>query len=510
MLPILKSVNRKQKKELVAFRGINYSDAYRDGDLRESLNISTRRFPYLTTRRARRKLDEYDGATALAVRGGIVVVKGTDLLYDGEVVGTVTEGEKQFAVVNTKLVIWPDKVYLDLVDMKVKNLWAKVSGTGAKFTSEDGDIAVTGWPDLTEHFNVGDAVTISGCTKEANNKTLIVQSMTANLLSFGPGMFEDATEAGTVFLERKVPDMDYICESNNRLFGCSSKDQVVYVSALGNPLNFYIEEGIASDSFAVAVGSDGDFTGCCKHGSSVLFWKENRLHKLLGTYAQEYSLYEYSMEGLQKGSHKSMQIINEVLYYMGNHGVYTYAGGMPTRISENFGEKEFTNGVAGTDGDNYYLSVMDGDSASLLVYETQSGFWFREDATNAVDFARISNALYMLDDTGSVWLLDTKEEDKDVEWMAQFTPFHESAEGRKHFSKIILRVEIPRGAWLKAEIRLDNGRWREVGKIIGKDMDSIPIQLPVNRCDMLEVRLSGRGPCTMKTMMLEYAMGSDV
>lgn len=512
MLPFLKSVPTKNKKQIVSFRGINYSNAYQDGDLIESLNISTRRFPYLTARRARMKMDAYSGATALAARDGLVVVQGTDLLYEGKVVGQVTEGEKQFAVVNTKLVIWPDKVYLDLTTQEVKPLGAKESGKGVKFSSADGDITVSGseWPDLTTVFNVGDAVTISGSTKALNNATLIVKSMTKNLLSFGPGVFEDVTESGTITLERKIPDMDFICEANNRLFGCSSELQTLYSSAFGDPLNFNIAEGLSTDSWAVPVGSDGEFTGCCKHGSSILFWKEARMHKLLGTYPQEYSVYEYTIEGLQKGCHKSLEVINEVLYYLGTHGVYAYSGGMPQLLSANFGERYFKDGVAGNDGDNYYLSAWEGDECKLLVYETKSGFWFQEDATNAVDFARVSKDLYMLDDQGDIWLVDTREEDKDVDWMAQFTPFHESVEGRKMFSKIILRVELPKGAYMRVEVRYDNVRWREVGKIVGRDADSIPLQLPINRCDRFDVRLSGHGPCTIKTMLLEYAMGSDV
>ena len=45
----------KAQSEIVAMRGINYSDQLQVGDLRDSLNISARRYPYITTRRARAK-----------------------------------------------------------------------------------------------------------------------------------------------------------------------------------------------------------------------------------------------------------------------------------------------------------------------------------------------------------------------------------------------------------------------------------------------------------------------
>ena len=114
MIPFVNEVQRSTKKQIVTFRGINYADQTQDGDLRAGLNLSARRLPYLTTRRGRKKLEQYTGATAMTARGVLVVVQGTDLLYDGEVAGQVTAGEKQFAVVGNKLVIWPDKTYLDL------------------------------------------------------------------------------------------------------------------------------------------------------------------------------------------------------------------------------------------------------------------------------------------------------------------------------------------------------------------------------------------------------------
>ena len=78
------------------------------------------------------------------------------------------------------------------------------------------------------------------------------------------------------------------------------------------------------------------------------------------------------------------------------------------------------------------------------------------------------------------------------------------------FTKLVLRLELPKTAWMRVEVRCDDGLWRESGKVIGRDSDSIPLYLPINRCDKLEVRLSGHGSCTIKSMMLEYKIGSDV
>lgn len=500
----------KSQSEIVAMRGINYSDQLQDGDLRDSLNVSARRYPYITTRRARAKQDGYTAATALTAWGKLVGVEGTNLLYDGEVVGQVTEGEKQFAVVNTRMVIWPDKVYLDMTSREVKDLGAKLTGNGATFTTSE--MKVSGWGDLTLHFNAGDAITITGCTtQEANNKDIVIKSLTADTITVAADTFTAATEnSSAVTLERKIPDMDFICESENRLWGCSNDAQTIYASSMGDPTNFYVYEGLSTDSYALAVGTEGDFTGCCKLTSSVLFWKETKLHKILGGYPAEYSLYTYDIEGLQKGCHKSLQVINEVLFYMGLHGVYAYSGGTPSLISGNFGDHEFGRAVAGNDGDSYYLSLSEGEENHLFVYETRAGIWVREDDTRAVDFARIGKELYFLDDAGAVWLADSRLDDPAIKWLAQFTPFYETIQGRKTYSRLLLRLELPKGSYLIAEVRTDGGMWRECGKVVGREHDTTAMRIAVNRCDKFEIRLRGKGPCTILSMLREFHVGSDV
>lgn len=507
-MPKLPYAVRKGQTEIVSLRGINFSDNIQDGDLAESRNISARRYPYMATRHARAKQEAYSGATALTSWEKLVVVQGTDLLYDGEVVGTVTEGEKQFAVVNTKMVIWPDKKYLDIDSLTLKDLGATLSGEKATFTANT--MTVSGWTDLTTLFNVGDTVSITGCTaQDGNNKDVTIKALTATVMTVGANAFTAATETGAVTLERKIPDMDFICESENRLWGCSNEARTIYSSALGDPTNFYTYEGLATDAYALAVGSEGDFTGCCKLSTSVLFWKERTLHKLMGSYPAEYYLYTSTIEGLRKGCHKSLQVINEVLFYLGVHGVYAYSGGTPSLISSVFGTKDFTEGVAGNDGDHYYLSVLDGETPRFMVYDTGLSLWLQEDDTRALDFARVGKDLYFLTDKGEVWLADSGEPDADIEWSALFTAFYETVQGRKRYSKMLLRVEMPEGAWLLAEYRCDGGLWKQAGKILGKDHDVIPLRFAIARCDRFEIRLSGRGPCTVMSMMREFSVGSD-
>lgn len=510
-LPNIPYAMQKSKSEIVAMRGINFSDALQDGDLAESKNLSARRYPYIATRRARAKQAQYAGCTAMTAWAKLVVVQGTDLLYEGAVRGQVTAGAKQFAVVNTKLVIWPDKKYLDLNTMELLPLAELLTGTGAVFTGNSITIAWDG-VDLTEHFKAGDGIKVSGCvTEESNNKDIVIKSVTATEIFVNDDTFTEATESDApISFERSVPDMDYICESENRLWGCSNNKQTIYASALGDPTNFNVFQGLSTDSYALAVGSEGEFTGCCKLSSSVLFWKQNKLHKMLGTYPAEYSLYSYDIEGLQAGCHKSLQVINEVLFYMGLHGIYAYSGGTPSLISANFGEKAFTDAVAGNDGDSYYLSVRDGDAYRLMIYETRSGIWVHEDDIRCIDFARIGKDMYFADGDGDIYLADTGADDPDIEWFAQFTPFYETIQGRKVYSKMLLRLELPEKSYVIASTRQDGGPWREAGRVVGRAVDAVPMRIPLTRCDKFEIRLSGKGPCAILSILREFSVGSEV
>jgi hypothetical protein len=366
--------------------------------------------------------------------------------------------------------------------------------------------------DLTEIFKQGDAITITGCTAQAsNNKDIVIKGLTATEITVAENTFTAATETSNeITLERKIPDMDFICESENRLWGCSNDAQTLYASSLGDPTNFNVFEGLSTDSYALAVGSEGSFTGCCKLSSSVLFWKETKLHKILGSYPAEYSLYTYDIEGLRSGCHKSLQVINDVLFYMGLHGVYAYSGGTPSLVSANFGNHDFTNAVAGTDGDSYYLSVKEGTKKHLFIYETRAGIWVHEDTICCADFARIGKDLYMLKDDGDVYLTVGSTDDAAIEWLAQFTPFYETVQGRKIHSKMILRLELPAGSYVAASVRFDSGPWREAAKIVGKTDDAVPLRILLDRCDKFEMKLTGKGPCTILSMMREFSVGSEV
>ena len=409
-LPRLPYLTRKRQSQILSFRGLNLTDNYAIGTAAQTQNVSVRRYPYITSRNAREVIEGYNAAFSLTEWDDLVVVEranpltsevrikiGDEVVQSGGI--TLTTQPKQFAVVNTKLVIWPDKVYIDMSEQTrtLRPLGHKVTGVAGTFDADANTLTVTSGD--VSGFKLNDIILVSGCVNTDNNIYLRIYSVAGNVITFDDAYTSLVRESGTesnMTLDRDIPDMDYICASENRLWGCSSATQTIWASALGDPTNFHTYSGVDTDSYTVAVGTDDAFTGCAAYSSSVLFFKEEQMHKILGGYPSQYQLYTYTMEGVKDGCYKSITNVNDTLFYVALHGVYAYAGGSARLISEALGETTFDNAVAGSDGENYYLSAETEGRWNLWVYSLKTGMWVREDDTHAVDFARDGGKLYAI------------------------------------------------------------------------------------------------------------------
>ena len=335
-------------------------------------------------------------------------------------------------------------------------------------------------------------------------------------------------EPAAVELVLPIPELDYICEKDNRLWGVSNAtdnevydpetgqyrhytSRVLYASALGLPHRFFDFDGTAADSFQVAVASEGDFTGCIGYGANVLFFKEDMLYKMLGTSPLDYQLYSYRVSGVQPGCHKSMVILDEVLYYKGTGGVYRYTGSVPALISGNFGTRQYDSAAAGTDGRQYYISMRDAQTGTygLYVYNPGNGIWLREDETHATAFARYAEQLYFASD-GKLYLAGQADaEEPDLKWTALFCPFEDTAYGMRGYSKLWLKLELSPGAVVIAEISEDKRPFRQIGMWGNSLQRTVTAPIFPGRCDSFRLRLQGTGRCIVRSIVREFDVGSE-
>ena len=178
-LPKLPYSTQQKHAQILAFRGINLTDNFTPGSAADSENISTRRYPYITTRNGRGVPSGGHNSfvTSLFAWDQLVKVVGTRIYIGDELVADpeylVDSSPKQFAVVNTKLVIFPDKAYVDMSEnpKRIRPLANSAKGTGGVvFNETDGQIAI---PAVDEGdfslFGANNALLVSGCSESGNN-----------------------------------------------------------------------------------------------------------------------------------------------------------------------------------------------------------------------------------------------------------------------------------------------------------------------------------------------------
>lgn len=505
MLPFLSADSENSKKYIVAFRGLNYGEGWQEGEFSNCRNVSSELYPCVTQSPARTVEGTYTAPSALHAKEGLFLIANGVAWYNGQAVGTVGEGRKQIATIGRYIVVFPDKMYYDTQAGSWGSMEESHASTGLTFT--DSTIVTTG-DDF--RFRVGDGVTVSGCaTHPENNKTAIIRGVSGKTLTFYENTFTAGTESGSVTLKREVPDLDFICESNYRLWG--TRGNTIYGSKYGDPFNFQVFDGLTGDSYYIDVASDGPFTGCIPYSSHICFFKENTLHKLYGSKPSNFQIVTSQVYGVQVGSERSLCIINETLYYKGVGGIYGYTGGVPELVSECFGVERFSSACAATDGEWYYISMKQGSKWGVYVLDVKKNLWLREDDTHCVDMAAYGGHVYLLCEDGKLLKIDREASRDDIEWSVTLCPFNETVNERKGYSKFHLRLDLAAGAWMKVEVKRDTDtQWKTVYTTHNERARTISVPILPVRSDSVEIRLSGEGECLLRTLIREFFVGSDV
>lgn len=537
MLPSLPYGDGLTKFAQVQFGGYDHRPGAGDGTLWDMENLTGDQFPLLAARRARsleRTLEQPGGVWA---HSELCWADGNGFWYGGERAGTVTPGKKQFAGMGSRILIWPDKAVYNAATGVFESLEASVSGTGVRFgngtlygeKAERNTLTCAGI-DFRESFLEGDAVTISGCaTHPENNKTPIIREISedGHSLRFYENVFTlngtdvsptDYTEPGTITIARTVPDMDWICVNDNRLWGC--KGDSIYCSKLGDPKNFNVFDGLGTDSFQVDAGSAGDFTACISYLGYPCFFKADRIYKMYGDLPDNFQLMGSATLGVAPGSGGSLAIAGETLFYLSPAGVVSYSGGIPTPVCEVFGGQRFSNAVGGSDGLKYYVSMQDASSVwHLFVYDSQKGLWHREDNSHAVGWASLGGALYLLKEDGGLWRVnpepgdvsDSDTSEGTVSWFAEFNDFTDGSPDAKGYGKLQIRLELEAGSTAWVELKYDSlEQWRRVSPVLAAERKRTFL-LPVipRRADHCRLRLGGTGGCAVHSIAREYYTGSE-
>jgi len=528
-LPYLGYTQNQRLKAIGDFAGLNKNLICNENEFSDMSNISDRFYPAIGSRESRGNVEQtISNLHGMIHKNGLFYVSGTKAYYNGSEVGTLTNTDKQMVGMGAYIVIWPDKKIFNTADRTWKNIEKNFSRTGnvtLKPFSKDSAFTCIYCPGIKSAFNDYDAITISGFTgdyADINGSHVIQASGTDGTLgefiviTYAMTMpvdqaataadipvaqregrsprtiyAESVTQNITLTAKRSAPDMDFICEQNNRIWGCSSDKHEIYGSKLGDPTNWQSFEGISTDSYAATVGSDGDFTACIGHMGYVLFFKEHTIHKLFGSKPSNFQLNTNGMSGVREGCEKSLQIINETLFYVGRDGVYSYDGSTPYLISKAFGQMRLQNAVAGQQDNKLYLSATDGTKYRVYVYDPQTTFWMVESDERFKYTVFDGNLLYA-DASGR--LRHIKGGTEVFQWYLESGDIREQTLNNKYISKLLFNFWLASDTVVNVFIKWDDEPiWEHKGQISSDINNTYTLPIIPKRCNKFRYRIEGRG-----------------
>ena len=336
----------------------------------------------------------------------------------------------------------------------------------------------------------------------------------------------------TVRADRKMPELDYIVESNNRLWGCKyglvdgNVVNEIHASALGSFRNWERYMGNSQDSYTANVGTDGPFTGAVTQKGYPVFFKENCVHQVYGNAPSSFQINTMVCRGIQQGSDRSAVVVNEQVYYKSRTDVMMFDGSLPVSVSEQLGGVNYYHARAGALGNKYYISMEDvkGDWF-LFTYDTSSKVWYREDDFQALGFGRVADELFAINEkdnklwsmTGSMGTIED-----DFSWYAVFGLqgiqyaasdygyAREDTPASRYLSRFDIRMYLEESSRAELEIQYDDsGVWESQGEIKGTKVRQFVLPVIPKRCDHLRFRLKGQGNMRVYSISRVLEVGAD-
>ena len=567
-----------------AFRGYNHNLRISNGEFFDMENMTSDYYPVLSPRGKRGYYVKPASPQGIIAKDTICYVDGSEFVM-GEYridMGLSTAAKdcpKQLISIGAYVIIMPDKMYINTIDLtdfghieasyttqedvtfelcaitgdtytdavvspaapvepKNLDLWIDTSSEPhtLKRYSEASDtwvnVATTyvriSSPGLGRAFKQYDGVTISGIKKTE------VSGLNGTMALWGCGddyivvlgvldtVVTQTVEEGLITIERRMPNMDFIIESGNRLWGCRygtalNGDVVneIYASKLGDFKNWNCFMSLSTDSYSASCGTDGQFTGAITHLGYPLFFKENCVHKVFGNYPANFQIQDTACRGVQKGCHNSLAIVNETLFYKARTGICAFDGSLPTEASYVLGNAVYSDAVGGAHGNKYYVSMKNADGLwNLFVYDTAKGMWHREDNLHVSAFCSCKGELYCIDADRQniITLLGSGDEyEEEVKWMVETGELGLSSPDMKYISRLTIRMSMEVGSELNIYAQYDlSDYWEHICNIRGTNLRSFSMPIRPRRCDHIKIRIEGRGMAKIYSWTKTIEQGSEI
>lgn len=350
------------------------------------------------------------------------------------------------------------------------------------------------------------------------------------------GFIDEAiTRETSLKLERKMPELDYIIESGNRLWGCRYGEDIngnivneIYASKLGDFKNWNCFMGLSTDSYTASCGTDGVWTGAITHLGYPLFFKENYVHKVYGNFPANFQIQSTACRGVQKNCAKSLAIVNETLFYKSRSAICAYDGSLPQEVSYALGEVTYNDAVAAAHGNKYYVSMKDsGGIYHLFVFDVAKNMWHKEDNVQIDGFRYINEKPCFMDSfcscDGELYFIDSADQQiktmfgsgtKDtapVKWMAESGVLGTDSPDKKYISRLNVRMSLDIGTRVRFYIQYDSsGTWDLIFSMAGVNLRAFNVPIRPRRCDHMKIRIEGEGEAKIYSITKTIEEGSDM
>lgn len=546
------------QERILEFKGLNKKVAVDDGELHDMKNLSSDEYPSLYQRKPRgiynlpaecmKPISMIQKRSKLGLLG-YNYKNELRFFYDGyeiSALGTFVEDTHMVAI-NTKICFFPEKRFFDVIDKSRGSLEVNLSYVQEKsitISDDTGEAKINLTDVLLTGLKEDDVVEVE-CTVstdkgnftyggdkyvDATNLPRIsskVLGFSTSYLALESSAFQDILATGATTgvvknlkITRLTPDLKYVIESNNRLWGVSDRDNTIYACKLGDPTNWQYYQGTSMDSYYAEQGSDGEWTGCAAYSNHILFFKEQAIHKCYGSTPSSYQIQTTQCYGLEKGSSKSVAIVNDIVIYKSQMGFMAYEGGNPYPISQKFGSTKFDNVVAGSNGRKYYASIHNTDTGEnwIVACDIDKALWHKEDNIRARDFCFFNGNLMFISDYDyeyfkgdTIYVIDADEgipQEKEISWWVELGPFHEYVEEKKVFSRVDMRIDILPDTVLDFYIKQDNGEWEYIDRRTHEHGLTIREMFIPRRCNQFMIRIEGIGNCRIDSLRRRFRVGT--
>ena len=572
--PKLRTI-RASRQMVDTFKGYNHNLRISDGEFFDMKNMTSDYYPVASPRKKRGVYETPESPTGLIAKDSLCYVDGTDFVMNEYRVDMGLNDEpKQLISMGAYVIILPDKKYintanisdygdieaeytttspvsftlskLDATDYSVTYppssdeptepenmaLWIDTSSEPhvLKQYSESCGMWVTvattyvkiASPGIGKAFERYDGIKIEGVTDTpaaSLEGAAVVWAKDDNYIVV-VGILDNTFETDTpVTISRKMPLMDFVIESGNRLFGCRYGESIdgaianeIYASKLGDFKNWNCFMGLSTDSYAASVGTDGKFTGAITHMGYPLFFKENFMHKIYGNYPSNFQIQTTACRGVQNGCHNSLAIVNETLFYKARSGIVGYDGSLPTEASYALGNEAYSDAVGGAHGNKYYVSMKDNsDTYHLFVYDIAKGLWHKEDNLHADCFCSCRGELYAIDHDSKKIITMSGNDGEEVEWMVQTGEIGIASPDMKYISRLTVRLMLEPEAQVAFYVKYDfNDEWEYQFTLTGNSLRSFSIPIRPKRCDNMKLRIEGIGAAKIYSITKTIEEGSEL